>query len=297
MQERSMKQGTLIRGIGSFYTVREEQGTEYTLRCKKKFRREKKTPLVGDEVLFTPGTGEEHGWIECILERKNEFIRPPVSNITQLVLVLAPVPETDFLLADRMIARAFSQGIKVVIAVNKADMDSGMAGRVREQYAAAGIPVIGVSAASGDGLDELKELLKGETSCLAGQSGAGKSSLLNAMLGLQRETGEISERINRGKNTTRTVELLEKDGIRIMDTAGFNLLEPEKGLDPKELKERYPEFLPYEGKCRFRECLHNREPGCAVYQAAEEGLVSKERLERYRVLLDETRAEWENRYQ
>ena len=86
-----MKQGTLIRGIGSFYTVREEQGTEYTLRCKKKFRREKKTPLVGDEVLFTPGTGEEHGWIECILERKNEFIRPPVSNITQLVLVLAPV--------------------------------------------------------------------------------------------------------------------------------------------------------------------------------------------------------------
>lgn len=297
MPEKTTMRGTLVRGIGSFYTARDEQGNEYTLRCKKKFRRERKTPLTGDEITFTPGSGEEHGWIETILERKNEFIRPPVANITQLVLVTAPVPETDWLLADRMIARAVGQGIRTVIAVNKSDLDPGMADRVREEYRAAGIPVAGVSARTGQGLEELRALLQGEISCLAGQSGAGKSTLLNAMLGLDRETGAISERINRGKNTTRTVELLEKDGIRIMDTAGFNLLEPEKGLDPKDLKDRYPEFAPCEGKCRFRECLHDREPGCAVTAAAEEGRISRGRLERYRALLAEARTEWENRYE
>jgi ribosome biogenesis GTPase len=297
MPEKTTMQGTLVRGIGSFYTARDEQGNEYTLRCKKKFRRERMTPLTGDEIIFTPGIGEEHGWIETILERKNEFIRPPVANITQMVLVTAPVPETDWLLADRMIARAIGQGIKTIIAVNKSDLDPMLPERIREEYRATGIPVTGVSARNGRGLEKLRAKLQGEINCLAGQSGAGKSTLLNAMLGLDRETGEISGRINRGKNTTRTVELLEKDGIRIMDTAGFNLLEPEKGLEPKKLKERYPEFAPYEGRCRFRECLHDREPGCAATEAAEKGLISQGRLDRYRALLAETRTEWDNRYE
>ena len=297
MPEKTTMQGTLVRGIGSFYTARDEQGNEYTLRCKKKFRRERMTPLTGDEIIFTPGIGEEHGWIETILERKNEFIRPPVANITQMVLVTAPVPETDWLLADRMIARAIGQGIKTIIAVNKSDLDPMLPERIREEYRATGIQVTGVSARNGRGLEELRAKLQGEINCLAGQSGAGKSTLLNAMLGLDRETGEISGRINRGKNTTRTVELLEKDGIRIMDTAGFNLLEPEKGLEPKKLKERYPEFAPYEGRCRFRECLHDREPGCAATEAAEKGLISQGRLDRYRALLAETRTEWDNRYE
>lgn len=288
--------GTLIRGIGSFYTARDAEGTDYTLRCKKKFRRRQMVPLTGDEVLFSPGTGEEHGWIEEILPRKTECLRPPVANVTRLVVVLAPVPEPDLLLADRIITRAEAQGMEIVIAVNKSDLDSGLSGTVRRQYSAAGIPVFPVSAITREGLEELKEAMRGPLCCLTGQSGAGKSTLLNTLLDLRLETGEISHRISRGKNTTRQSELIEKDGLRVMDTAGFNLLETERNLEPEKLKERYPEFRPYEGRCRFRECLHDREPGCAVREASEAGIISAERLERYRRLLAETREEWRTRY-
>ena len=147
-----------------------------------------------------------------------------------------------------------------------------------------------------EGLDPLKEAMKGALCCLTGQSGAGKSTLLNVLLGLQLETGEISRKISRGKNTTRQAELIEKDGLRVMDTAGFNLLEPEKKLEPEKLRERYPEFREFEGKCRFRECLHDREPGCAVQKAADEGCIHPERLARYRVLLQDAREEWRERY-
>ncbi len=120
--------------------------------------------------------------------------------------------------------------------------------------------------------------------------------MLNALLDLDLETGDISRKISRGKNTTRHTELIEKNGIRVMDTAGFNLLEAESALEPEKLKERYPEFAPYEGKCRFRECLHDREPGCAVAEAARKGEVSEGRLERYRALLAEAREVWRERY-
>ena len=120
--------------------------------------------------------------------------------------------------------------------------------------------------------------------------------MLNALLDLNLETGDISRKISRGRNTTRHTELIEKNGIRVMDTAGFNLLEAENDMEPEKLKERYPEFLPYDGKCRFRECLHDREPGCAVTEAAKRGMVSTGRLERYRTLLEEAREVWRGRY-
>lgn len=291
------QRGILIRGIGSFYTVRDTEGREYTLRCKKKFRREKMTPLVGDEVVFTPGQGEEHGWLEEILPRKTECIRPPVANVTRLVIVIAPMPEPDMLLVDRQISRAFSQAMDVLIIVNKHDLDGTLAERIREEYARTGIHVIAASAKTGDGLNEVRNaLLDGALCCFTGQSGAGKSTMLNALLGLDLETGDISRKISRGKNTTRHTELIEKNGIRVMDTAGFNLLEAETALAPETLRERYPEFIPYEGKCRFRECLHDREPGCAVDEAARQGMISKNRLERYRTLLAEAREVWRERY-
>ena len=290
------RQGTLIRGIGSFYTVRDADGEEYTLRCKKKFRRQRMSPMTGDEVIFVPGKGEEDGWIEEILPRKTECLRPPVANVTRLVMVVSPVPEPDMLLTDRLISRAFAQGMDVIIAVNKSDLDTGMGEKIRQEYAAAAIPVFPVCAVRGEGLDTLKEAMRGALCCLTGQSGAGKSTILNALLGLDLETGDISRKIARGKNTTRQSELIEKDGLRVMDTAGFNLLEPEKQLEPEKLKERYPEFRPYEGRCRFRECLHDREPGCAVTQAVADHLLSAERVERYRQLLNETREVWRSRY-
>lgn len=296
-EENMMNKGILIRGIGSFYTARDDKGQEYVLRCKKKFRREKVIPLVGDEVLFSPGQGEEQGWIEDILPRRTVCLRPPVANVTRLVIVAAPVPEPDMLLVDRQISRAFSQGMDILMIVNKCDLGNDLAETMSLEYAGAGIRVIAASAKNGTGLNEIRQALSdGKLCCFSGQSGAGKSTLLNALLGLNLETGSISLKISRGKNTTRHTELIEKNGIRVMDTAGFNLLEAETSLEPEKLRERYPEFALYEGKCRFRECLHDREPGCAVSDAAELGLINKNRLDRYRRLLEETRESWRGRY-
>lgn len=292
-----MMTGILVKGIGSFYTVRTEQGTEFTVRCKKKFRRERMKPMVGDRVAFIPGQGEEHGWLERILPRETECLRPPVANVTLLVIVVAPVPEPDMLLMDRLISRALSQQMKVLIVVNKTDLDPELTRKIRKEYASAGINVYGVSALKGTGVDDLRKAMsEGGISCLTGQSGAGKSTLLNSLLDLNLETGSISRKISRGKNTTRHTELIEKNGLKVMDTPGFNLLEAENALEPEKLKERWPEFAVYEGRCRFRECLHDREPGCAVTEAAQKGEISKERLDRYRQLLAETREVWRERY-
>lgn len=291
-----MKQGTLIRGFGGFYAVRDAEGQEFTLRCKKKFRRLGLSPLVGDEVLFTPGEGEEHGWLEEILPRSSQCLRPPVANVSLLLIVVAPVPEPDLLLVDRMMVRARAQGMDMLLVVNKCDLDEGLAQELQAQYAGAQLPVYAVSAESGQGLAALRERMGGRLCCLTGQSGVGKSTLLNALLGLSLETGEISRKIQRGKNTTRHAELLVKDGLRVLDTAGFSLLELDGGMEPVTLKEYYPEFAAYEGKCRFEPCYHDREPGCAVTAACGEGAIHPERLARYRALLAEVRQAWRERY-
>ena len=291
-----MRQGTLVRGFGGFYTVRDAEGQEFTLRCKKKFRRLGLSPLVGDEVLFTPGEGEEHGWLEEILPRSSQCLRPPVANVSLLLIVVAPVPEPDLLLVDRMMVRARAQGMNMLLVVNKCDLDEGLAQELSAQYAGAQVPVYAVSAESGQGLATLRERMGGRLCCLTGQSGVGKSTLLNALLGLSLETGEISRKIQRGKNTTRHAELLIKDGLRVLDTAGFSLLELDGGMEPVTLKEYYPEFAEYEGKCRFEPCYHDREPGCAVTAACGEGAIHPQRLARYRALLAEVRQAWRERY-
>ena len=245
--ENTLLRGTLIRGIGSFYYALGTDGVEYTLRCKKKFRHIHLSPLVGDEILFSPGSGEEHGWLEEILPRKTECLRPPVANATLLLITLCPVPEPDLLLADRLLVRAHMQGLRCAIAVTKGDLDSRLPDALRNQYEPAGVPVYAVSALEGKGLEELRRDLQGETVCLAGQSGVGKSTLLGALTGLELETGEISRKIQRGKNTTRRAELLIANGLRVLDTPGFSLLELDGRTDPVTLKDHWPEFFPYEG--------------------------------------------------
>ena len=291
-----MLQGTLLRGIGSFYTVLGEDGATYTLRCKKKIRRVRLSPVAGDRVRFEPGEGEEDGWLEEILPRTSQFIRPPVANVSLMLLVAAPVPSPDLLLIDRLLVQCRMQGLKTLLVVTKADLDAELPERLRKQYRGADCPVCAVSAKSGLGLEELREAMRGEICCLAGQSGVGKSTLLNALLGTQLETGEISRKISRGKNTTRAAELLVTGGLTVMDTAGFSLLELTGAMDPVTLKDFYPEFLPAEGQCRFQPCLHDREPGCAVTAACAGGEVDAERLARYRQLLQSVREAWKDRY-
>lgn len=289
-------EGVIVKGVGGLYYARGEDGGTHVLRARGIFRRRHITPMVGDRVRFTPGQGEEHGWVEEILPRESQLVRPPVANVRYLVIVLAPSPAPDYLLIDTLIAMALRQGIRPALVVNKCDLDGGTYEAVRSDYAGLGAPLLAVSALSGQGMDGLRSLLASGVCCLAGQSGVGKSTLLCAATGLRLQTGEISQKIHRGRHTTRHAELLFSGEYRVLDTPGFSLLELWDGLEPIRLKEYYPEFAPYEGQCRFSPCYHLSEPGCAVLKAARAGEISQARLERYHLLLKKAQEAWRNRY-
>ena len=289
-------EGVIVKGVGGLYYARGAEGETHVLRARGIFRRQHVTPMVGDRIRFTPGQGEEHGWVEEILPRESQLVRPPVANVRYLVIVLAPAPAPDFLLIDTLIAMALRQGIRPALVVNKSDLDGETYETVRRDYAGLGAPLMAVSALTGQGMDGLRALLASGVCCLAGQSGVGKSTLLCAATGLKLQTGEISQKIRRGRHTTRHAELLYSGEYRVLDTPGFSLLELWEGLEPIRLKEYYPEFAPYEGQCRFSPCYHLSEPGCAVLEAARAGKVSPARLERYHLLLKKAQEGWRNRY-
>ncbi|MBP3646434.1 MAG: ribosome small subunit-dependent GTPase A [Clostridia bacterium] len=289
-------EGVIVKGVGGLYYARDNQGEVHVLRAKGKFRKQRITPMVGDRVHFTPGSGDEHGWVDEILPRDSELVRPPVANIRHIVLVFAPQPAPDFLLIDTLIVMSLKQGIQPAIVVNKCDLDEALFDQIAKDYAGLNVPVLKVSAKTGEGLETFQNLLKTGICCLAGQSGVGKSTLLSAATGLTLETGEISRKISRGRHTTRHAELMFSGEYQVLDTPGFSLLELWEGLEPIQLKEFYPEFLPYEGECRFAPCYHLSEPGCAVLSAAREGEVSAARLERYHQLLKKAQEAWKNRY-
>ena len=291
-----MNQGQIIEGRGGLYTVRDAAGERYVLRAKKTFRRMGLSPLVGDFVLFTPGREDEHGWVEEILPRRSAFIRPPVANVETLCIVLAAVPMPDWYLADKLLLSARMQGIRPLIIINKCDMNEQALFDARRMYRAAETRVIGVSAKEGTGLQTLKEALQDSLCCFSGQSGVGKSTLLSLLLDRPLETGSLSEKIGRGKQTTRHVSLLEKDGLRVLDTPGFSLLEAPQNMEPPELLHYYPEFAAYVGQCRFAPCFHVQEPGCAVREAEKKGELDHDRMARYRALFEEIQTNWRERY-
>ena len=290
-------QGIILRGIGGFYYALDESGAVNQLRAQAKIRRERLKPLVGDRIEFEPGQGEEDGWVKRILPRTTELVRPPVANIDLIVIVAAvAAPDPDLLLVDRLMVNARRAGIGVRLVVNKCDLDAEAARRLTEQYRGAEVEPLCVSTRTGEGVDTLRKSLKGRVHALAGQSGAGKSSLINALYGLKLETGSLSRRIERGKNTTRHSELIPvPGGGMVLDTPGFSLLET--GLfEPLELKAYYPEFTSREGRCFFSPCAHATEPRCVVREAVAAGEISPERHARYCELLEEARLKWRNRY-
>ncbi len=291
-----MMTGRIVQGRGGLYTVRDNEGQEYVLRAKNRFRREGITPLVGDMVHFSPGKLEEHGWLEEILPRTSLSIRPPVANITQLIISMAPEPQADLLLLDKLLIFAFRQDITPIILVNKSDLDDELAESIKKAYEPVSIKVISASAYENRGLEELLALMRGHINCFAGQSGVGKSTLISGLTGVELETGEISQKIRRGKQTTRHISLLEHDGILVLDTPGFSLFELPDEVEPEHFRDLYPEFADHQPNCRFEVCLHNKEPDCAVTKAMEDGLIDAGRLDRYRQLLTTQIQKRSNRY-
>lgn len=292
-----MMNGIIICGRGGLYEAQDDAGQTYTLRAMKKLRRGGMSILVGDRVAFSPGAGEEHGWVEEILPRRSVTVRPPAANMTLLALVAAPEPEPDWLLMDKLLIGARRQGLAPMLIINKCDMNHSAYDFAKSTYRHAGIRVLACSAKTGEGLDALKAALAGELTCVAGQSGVGKSTLLGALLGQTLEVGDISKRILRGKNTTRHAQILTGNGLTVLDTPGFSLLDAcDDTIDPVLLKDAYPDFAPYEGLCRFTPCYHRSEPNCAVLAAVKAGELDEGRVARYHTLLEEVTRQWRERY-
>ena len=292
----SMLHGRIIEGRGGFYTIKSDEKQEYTLRAKGRFRLENIKPLIGDNVRFYPPQGEEEGWIEEILPRTSQLIRPPAANIELMLITIASVPMVDLLLIDRMLVRARQEGIACAVLYNKVDVDREFGEEIQQQYRQADTPFFLVSAFEKQGLEAVREHMKGKLCCMAGQSGVGKSTLLNALLDIDLETGDLSQRTERGKHTTRHTTLIEEKGLMVLDTPGFSLLDLDKNMEPVELQNYYPEFTPYGGQCYFSPCYHEKEPNCKVLEAMNEGKIDSARMERYHVLLTETKENWRGRY-
>lgn len=278
-------QGKIIKGIAGFYYVDVVESGVYECKAKGIFRKDKKKPLVGDEVeIEVLSDTEKEGSIIEILPRKNELVRPAVANIDQALVVFAVTePSPHFHLLDRFLVMMDYKGIPAVLCFNKKDIaqDTQVA-ELKEVYEACGYPVLFTSAKKEENMDRLKAFLKGKTTAVAGPSGVGKSSLINLMQSdVKMETGRISQKIARGKHTTRHSELIViEEGSYIMDTPGFSSLYVNE-LEKEELKYYFKEFAQYEGTCKFHGCDHIHEPDCAVKAAVEEGKIHKIRYKDY----------------
>jgi ribosome biogenesis GTPase len=272
----------IYKALAGFYYV-EAGGESVTCRARGVFRRDGVTPLVGDTAaveLSAPGVGT----VTEILPRRNAFTRPPVANLDAMVIVAsAAIPKTDPFLIDRMAAIAYRNDCECVILINKCDMDS--ADRLYEIYSLSGFCTIRVSAVTGEGIDMVKDAIRGKISAFTGNSGVGKSSILNALgYGLDISVGEVSEKLGRGRHTTRHTELYRlPGGTKIADTPGFSSFDTGKMklTEKTEIQLAFREFAPYLGRCRFDDCLHLREPGCAVADAVSHGEIQQSRYGSY----------------
>ena len=284
-------QGKIIRGIAGFYYVHVPENGVLECKAKGIFRKNKLKPLVGDFVKVSVIDEEnKKGNIEDVLERKNELIRPAVANIDQALVIFAiKKPEPNLNLLDRFLIMMEQKEIPCVLVFNKSDLATEEEKQdLSKVYENSGCKVLFVSAKQNQGIDEVREILSHKTSTVAGPSGVGKSSLINMLQSnVNMETGSISEKIERGKHTTRHTEFIPiGEDTFIMDTPGFSSLAV-FDMEKEELEQYYPEFDEYRDSCRFNGCSHTHEPGCSVKEAIEEGRISKERYENYQLIYEE----------
>lgn len=288
-EEKSEKtiSGIITKGIGGFYYVDTTHGI---IECRARgiFRKSKITPLVGDKVEISINKdNEKEGAIEEIKERTNSLIRPPVANVTQVAAVIAAAnPRPNLHIFDKLILAAEKIGVKILICINKTDLEVGS--EYCEIYEKAGFETLMLSAKENIAIDKLCQRLKNEVTVFAGNSGVGKSSLLNRIMGCEiMETGEVSQRVERGKHTTRHSELMTLPfGGYIIDTPGFTSFEL-SDITVSELSDMFREFEEYKYNCRFQDCSHTVEKDCAVLEALESGKLSRSRHESYVKLYEE----------
>ncbi|MGI8315073.1 ribosome small subunit-dependent GTPase A [Halobacillus mangrovi] len=285
-----MPVGKIIKALSGFYYVWHE-GEVYQCRGRGNFRKRKVSPLVGDIVEFKAEKQDE-GYILSIEDRKNEFIRPPIANVDQaLIVTSATHPEFNALLLDRFLVLVEAKRIEPFIVISKMDQLTDEQIEImkgyKQMYEAIGYPVILSAVDDEEAMDQVQSHLTRRTTVIAGQSGVGKSSLLNSIdPRLAIDTNEISESLGRGKHTTRHVELYEIAGGLVADTPGFSSLEF-GDLETEQLPECFPEFVEVQDGCKFRGCLHHKEPKCAVKAAVSEGKISEQRYEHYLQFLEE----------
>lgn len=283
----------IARGVGGFYYVRTQTGL-VECRARGIFRKRGIAPAAGDNVRLSA----DKTTIEEILPRKNLLIRPPVANLDVLFLVASTIqPTPSTLILDELTAAAVYKGIQPVLVITKADLQAADA--LEQAYRGSTIPVIRLDYASGEGLDEVRAHIAGRLCAFCGNSGVGKSTLLNALAPeLERQTGEISQKLGRGRHTTREVEIFEVCGGRLADTPGFASLDANRlcRIPPQELQHSFPEMEPYFGQCRFTGCSHRAETGCAVRAARDEGKISPTRYQSYLAMYEEISKikEWEH---
>jgi ribosome biogenesis GTPase len=286
-----MDKGIIIKGIGGFYYVQRINSDIVECKARGIFRKDKITPMVGDEVLITI-IDDGQGIIEDILPRKNQLIRPPVTNIDQAIIVFSLLnPNPNFQLIDRFLVQGEKQNLSLIICINKIDIVSNIKSKeeeIQDMYKNTGYPIIFTSVKENIGIEDLTKNLENHITVFAGPSGVGKSSLLNKInTDYNLETGIISSKISRGRHTTRHVELLSY-GINghVVDTPGFSSLSMDN-IKEEELMYFFPEFNKYIGKCKFNSCIHIHEPNCAIIDALHEGKIKESRYKNYNYFMTE----------
>jgi len=290
-----MQKGQIIKALSGFYYV-ESENQIFQCRARGKFRKNAQKPLVGDYCEFSI-ENENEGYIFQLLERKNELVRPPICNVDQALLVFsAKEPDMNTLLLDRFLVLIEHMNIEPIICISKIDLvDIDEIKHMMKPYEIAGYQIYYLSSKRKQGVEDIQNIFQNKITVITGQSGVGKSSLLNALdIHLHIDTNEISKSLGRGKHTTRHVELIKMYGGYVADTPGFSSLELH--MDPEELAQAYHDFYELSFSCKFRGCLHDSEPYCAVKEAVHNGKISKERYEHYLMFLKEMKEQKEKRY-